>query len=126
MQAKVEGTQIEEIQHASTKVGEAERYTPGASYFCHIAVSYTAPGSDIVLRRQFKFEDDTICKRYEIGDAITGRLLLENPNVLILDEGRLHPFWFWISLLLFILFAVLPTAFLIRGLVRKKNIKSEI
>lgn len=124
VQAKVEGTQIEEIRHASTKVAEAERYTPDASYFCHIGVSYTAPGSDNVLRQQFKFEDDTICKRYEIGDVITGRLLPENPNVLILDEGRLHPFWFWISLLLFILFAVLPTIFLIRGLMRNMLYKS--
>lgn len=124
--AKVEGTQIEEIRHASTKVAEAERYTPDASYFCHIGVSYTAPGSDIVLHQQFKFEDDTICKRYKIGDVITGKLLPQNPNGLILDEGRLHPFWFWISLLLFILFAVLPTILLVRGLMRQRSLKSGI
>lgn len=119
--AQVKGTKIQEIQHSSTRDGSGERYTPAPSYFCHIGVSYSAPGSDTVLRKQFRFEDDTICKRYEVGDAIAGRVLLEDPKILILDEGRLDAFWYWISLLLFVLFTVLPTFLLARGMIIKSR-----
>ena len=120
--AQVKGTKIEEIQHSSTRDGNGERYTPAPSYFCHIGVSYSAPGSDAILRKQFRFEDDTICKRYTVGDAITGKLLPEDPDVLVLDEGRLDAFWYWISLLLFVLFAVVPTFLLARGMVLKSRL----
>lgn len=120
--AQVEGTKIQEIQHSSTRDGSGERYTPAPSYFCHIGVRYSAPGSDAVLRKQFRFEDDTICKRYKTGDAIAGKLLVDEPEKLILDEGRLDVFWYWTSLLLFVLFALVPIFLLARGMVLKSRL----
>lgn len=119
--AKVEGTHIEEVRHRSTRMGDGERRTPDPSYFCHMGVSYKAAGSDEVLRKQFKFEDETICKRYKTGAPIQGKLLPSNPNIMVLDEGRLDVFWYWISLALFVLFAVLPMLLVIRRLLTRKK-----
>lgn len=114
----VAGIEVQIVHHQSTRVAGGERTTPEPSRFCHIAVSYTAPGSDQIWRKQFKLEDDTICERYGKGDNIRGRLLVDNPAVMVLDEGRLDTFWHWLTLGLFALFAGAPTLALLRGLTR--------
>ncbi|MEC9368330.1 MAG: DUF3592 domain-containing protein [Pseudomonadota bacterium] len=116
--ATVVATQIEEVKHRSTIVAH-ERSTPDPSYFCHIAVTYQPPGNNDTLRKQFRLEDDSICKRYKAGMQITGRLLPDRPDVFVLDEGRLDTYWWWISVALFGLFAVLPVFLLLKNLLNR-------
>ena len=119
--AVVEATRIQIVRHQSTRVGGGERTTPEPSRFCHIAVSYKAPGSAQPWQKQFKFEDDTICDRYGKGDTIQGKLLADNPAIMVLDEGRLDTFWYWLTLTLFALFAGVPTLALLRGLTQSRR-----
>lgn len=112
--AMVAATRIEEVKHRSTTAAH-ERTTPDPSYFCHIAVTYQPDSGGETLRRQFRFEDDSICKRYKAGARITGRMLPDQPDVLVLDEGRLEAYWWWICVALFGLFTVLPVLLLLKS-----------
>lgn len=116
--ARVEATLIEEVKHQSMTAAH-ERTTPQPSYFCHIGVSYQPDGGGGTLRKQFRFEDDSICKRYKVGAQISGRVLPDQPEVLVLDEGRLEAYWWWICVALFGLFAVLPVFLLLKNLLNR-------
>jgi len=116
--ATVFATRIEEVRHAPTSSG-GERSTPSPSYFCHIAVTYDPPAGGEKLRKQFLLEDDTVCRRYKAGAPITGRLLPDNPSIMILDEGRLDVFWVWATALLAFVLAGLPLILLLRMLISR-------
>jgi hypothetical protein len=119
--ATVFGTKIEKIEHSCTGGGSRNggESCPQPSYFCHIGVTYREPRTYELLRKQFRLEDDTVCKRYKNGDPIRGKLLPDNPAVMVLDEGRLSVIWVPITFAIFLLFAVLPLFLLLRWKLRR-------
>ncbi|WP_108881447.1 hypothetical protein [Anderseniella sp. Alg231-50] len=111
--ASIEGLKVEKFHNDATRMGDgANRTEP--SLFCVIQVRYSKPGSSTVLRKVIWLEDDTVCSRYKLNDPIAGRLLPDNPDVLVLDEGRLAEYWYWICLLLLALFSGGPLVLLAR------------
>ena len=119
--ARVEAIQVEIVEHHHSAMDSTEAY-PTPSRFCNIAVSYRMPDSDHQLDKQFRLEDDTIVDRYNVGDPITARVLPGQPDVIVLDEGRLGERWYWISLSLCASFVGLPFAMLLRiAYVRRRD-----
>lgn len=118
--ANVEGLKIEKFNNDTTRMGgEANRTEP--SLFCVVQVRYSKPGSSEVLRKVIWLEDDTICTRYKTNDPIAGKLLPDNPEIMVLDEGRLAEYWYWICLLLFALFTGGPAVVLLRVITARGN-----
>ncbi|MEO9875617.1 MAG: hypothetical protein ABJC59_09870 [Anderseniella sp.] len=118
--ARIEGLKIEKFHNDTTTMGDGANRTE-ASLFCVLQVRYSNPGSSTVLRKVIWLEDDSICTRYKISDPIAGRMLADSPDVLVLDEGRLAEYWYWICLLLFVLFAGGPLVLLLRVFAAHRN-----
>ncbi|MEM7634171.1 MAG: hypothetical protein AAF299_06405 [Pseudomonadota bacterium] len=118
--ATIEGLKIEKFENDATRMQDgANRTEP--SLFCVLQVRYSAPGSATVFRKVIWLEDDAICTRYEMNDPIAGRLVSDNPDILVLDEGRLAEYWYWICLLLFALFSGGPLVLLVRVLTARES-----
>lgn len=118
--ATIEGLKIEEFRNDTTRMGDgANRAEP--SLFCVVQVRYSVPGSSQTLRKVVWLEDDSICSRYKTTDPIAGKALPDDPKVFVLDEGRLAEYWYWICLLLFGLFTIVPVVLLLRVLTYDGN-----
>ncbi|MEO1160704.1 MAG: hypothetical protein AAFW74_09660 [Pseudomonadota bacterium] len=118
--ASIEGLKVERFNNDATRMRDGANRTE-ASLFCVVQVSYSKPGSSAVLRKVIWLEDDTICSRYKVNDPIAGRLLPDNPEVMVLDDGRLPEYWYWTCLLLFALFAGGPLVLLVRVIAARGN-----
>lgn len=116
--AKIEGLKIEKFEQRNTGPRAPTRDGP-PSLFCVIQLAYTTNEATEPIRKVFWLEDDTVCKRYLVNDAIAGKVLPDDPDIFVLDESRLEAYWLWISLSLFILFAIVPTGLVLRALMRK-------
>ncbi len=118
--ASIEGLKIEKFRNDATRMRDGANRTE-ASLFCVVQVRYSKPGSSMVLRKVVWLEDDTVCTRYRLNDPIAGKVLQDNPEVLVLDEGRLPEYWYWICLLLFALFSGGPLVLLARVIAGRGN-----
>lgn len=118
--AKIEGLKIEKIEHRNTGPRAPTRDGPPGLY-CVIQLAYTTNKVVEPMRKVFWLEDDTVCERYLVNDAIAGKVLPDSPDIFVLDESRLEAYWLWITLSLFILFAIVPAGLVLRALMRKRT-----
>lgn len=111
--ATIEALELEIVKHSNSRPLDGTS-SSSESRYCNIEVRYTVPGSNELLRKHFRLEDDTLCKRYEVGETIKARLLPDQPEVIVLNESRLSDNWYWVSLLLCIFFIGLPVLAVLR------------
>ena len=112
--ATVFATKIEEIKHSGSGISAGGSQSSSTSYFCHIAVSYPDPGDGEPQRRQFRLEDDGICRRYKAGDLIPARAVPGRPEHTVLEDGRLSPIWLVVTVALSLVFLGGPIYLLLR------------
>lgn len=104
LDAVIESLELETVIHEG---GGPDRRDSESKY-CLIAIKYFAPISGRLLKKTFRLEDDSLCQKYNVGDSILAKVLPDEPEVVVLNEGRLDESWYWISLTLFSCFLGLP------------------
>ena len=102
--AVIQSLEIETIHHDRTGVDQHD----SESKYCLIGIQYSPPGSKRLFSRTFRLEDDTVCQRHNVGDKVSAKMLVDQPDVVVLDEGRLSESWYWVSLMLCVFFSGLP------------------
>lgn len=118
--AKIEGLKVEEIEHRNSGPRAPTRSAP-PSLYCVIQLAYTTNDVTEPMRKVFWLEDNTVCERYLVGDSIAGKVLPDDPDIFVLDESRLEAYWLWVTLSLFILFAIVPAGLVLRALMRRRT-----
>lgn len=111
--ATIESLELDIVKHSNTRPLDSTS-SSSVSRYCNIKVRYTVPDSNELLRKQFRLEDDTLCKRYQVGETIKAKFLPDQPEVIVLNESRLSENWYWASLLLCIFFIGLPVLGVLR------------
>ncbi|WP_162653015.1 hypothetical protein [Lentilitoribacter sp. Alg239-R112] len=114
---KIEFLEIEEhIFHGRIgNLQESNRLKP--TYFCNIEVSYSSENNER-YKSKIRLEDEKICELNEMKGIIIGRYLPDDPNVFILNEGRLSVWRLALTIVLACIFLVIPLSLLIRGALR--------
>jgi len=97
-------------QSVEAHVETIEIERTGASPACLAVFRYNRPRDGAIVRRQLRSSSMERCERYEAGQTVTAWVVPGDTRIFILDEERIAPHWYWVTLALFVLFTLLALA----------------
>lgn len=78
---------------------------------CFATFEYNAPGSKANIRKHMRLTYLTLCKRYKAGQTTRARVVPGDTRYFVLEDDRIAPYWWWISLAMFVFFSIIAIFF---------------